>query len=556
MHEFAVWAPHADTVSLRLFTQDADPMTEHRMTSGDDGWWHVTAEAADGDEYVFNLAAGGEQWERIDPRGVEVTSSVGRSIVRSSEQGEMPFTARPVCEWVVYELHPGTFGGDLDGVVGHLDHLVELGVNAIELMPVAEFAGDQSWGYNPALPFAVESSYGGAEAMHRLVGSCHARGIAVVVDVVYNHFGPSDLSLWRFDGWSEGDGGGIYFYNDWRAETPWGATRPDFGRPEVRNYLLDNARMWLGRYRVDGLRLDSTVNIRNARGLGGPDGDLADGWSLMQELTSMVHDEFPNALAFAEDLQRDERITRPVAESGLGFDCQWDAGFVHPVRSALTAERDEDRDLDAVIAALTSPEGFRRLVYTESHDEVANGSTRVPAEIDNDVPGSAHAIRRSALGAVLMMVAPGVPMLFQGQEWADEDWFDDASPLDWSRRDERSGMVLLWGDLIRLRTGQDRRAPGLRSDSIECWQPVPGVLAVRRGRSETDETVIVLNMSAVDHEHLDVGLDGAWTCVFSTDYSGYHSTGRDTRIGGTSGRSALAAYSAQIFSRRPADADV
>lgn len=131
MHEFAVWAPHAETVSLRLFTQDADPMAEHRMTSGDDGWWHVTAEAADGDEYVFNVAAGGEQWERIDPRGVEVTSSVGRSIVRSSEQGEMPFTARPVCEWVVYELHPGTFGGDLDGVGGHLDHLVELGVNAV-----------------------------------------------------------------------------------------------------------------------------------------------------------------------------------------------------------------------------------------------------------------------------------------------------------------------------------------------------------------------------------------------------------------------------------------
>ena len=550
MCEFGVWAPHADAVAVRLYARGTGAHVDHPMMSGDGGWWHATVAAEDGDEYVFVIDAAGDRWERIDPRGVEVTSSVGRSIVRTVVWEHNPFTARSLREWVIYELHPGTFGGHLDGVADHLDELVELGVNAIELMPVAEFAGDQSWGYNPALPFAVESSYGGPEAMHRLVEACHGRGIAVVVDVVYNHLGPSDLSLWRFDGWYEGDGGGTYFYNDWRAETPWGATRPDYNQPEVRRYLLDNARLWLGTYRVDGLRLDSTVNIRNASGHGGPDGDLDEGWSFLQELTDTMHAEFPSAVLFAEDLQRDDRITTATTEAGLGFDAQWDAGFVHPIRAALTAERDEDRDLDAVVAAVTNAEGYRRVIYTESHDEVANGSTRVPAEIDSDAPGSAHAIRRSAIGAVLVMVAPGVPMLFQGQEWADEDWFDDSSPLDWTRREERSGLVLLWGDLIRLRTGQDGRAPGLRSDSVECWQPSPGVLAIRRGDQGADESVIVFNLSADDRDHIDLGLDHAWACVFSTDYSGYHSSGRDSLLSVVEGGSALAAYSAQIFSRR------
>jgi hypothetical protein len=117
-------------------------------------------------------------------------------------------------------------------------------------------------------------------------------------------------------------------------------------------------------------------------------------------------------------------------------------------------------------------------------------------------------------------------------------------------------MVLLWGDLIRLRTGQDGRAAGLRSDALECWQPVPGVVAVRRGTGETGETVIVINMSAVDREHLDVGLNETWECVFSTDYSGYHSSGRDTWSRQIGGGFALAAYSAQIFSHRTSDGDV
>src|SRR5205823_6063903 len=123
---------------------------------------------------------------------------------------------------------------------------------AIEIMPIAEFAMDNSWGYNPSQPFSVERALGGPQGLHAFVKAAHARGLAVILDVVYNHFGPSDLDLWQFDGWRTNDHpGGIYFYDTNRAHTPWGDNRPDYGRPEVRQYIRDNALFWLDKYRVD-----------------------------------------------------------------------------------------------------------------------------------------------------------------------------------------------------------------------------------------------------------------------------------------------------------------
>ena len=297
--------------------------------------------------------------------------------------------------------------------------------------------------------------------------------------MVYNHFGPSDLDLWRFDGWSENDGGGIYFYNDWRAKTPWGETRPDYGRPELRSFIIDNAVMWIDEYHLDGLRLDSTVNIRNAHGESGPNGDLDDGYALLADLTVELRKRHPNAVLVAEDLQGDRRITASTSSHGLGFHLQWSQQFVHTVRRALEELNDSNRDIDSVIAAVEgSLEGPERVVYTESHDEVANGRTRVPAEIDPEDPQSAWAFRRSTLGAVLMMTSLGVPMLFQGQEWAEEDWFDDARELRWDRRNARKGVVSLWRDLIRLRTGADERARGLSGDrvAVHRQEGVPAVV--------------------------------------------------------------------------------
>ena len=197
------------------------------------------------------------------------------------------FHLAPWHELVIYELHIGTFNDDEDdnstgqfaSVSARLCHLKKLGVNAIQIMPVGEFAGDRSWGYNPAHIFSVELAYGGPLAFKQFVKSAHQEGIAVILDVVYNHLGPSDLDLWQFDGWSENNRGGIYFYNDDRAKTPWGETRPDYGRGEVRQYILDNVFMWLGEYHVDGIRFDCTQFIRTVNG--SSDQDLPEGWGIV-----------------------------------------------------------------------------------------------------------------------------------------------------------------------------------------------------------------------------------------------------------------------------------
>jgi len=192
-----------------------------------------------------------------------VTNSVGHGIIYDHGAFDWEgddFHLAGHHELVIYELHIGSFYtrtdevGTLELAMDKFDHLVRLGVNVVQVMPIAEFAGDYSWGYNPAHIFAVESAYGGPDAFKTFVKEAHRRGLAVVLDVVYNHFGPSDLDLWQFDGWSENDKGGIYFYNDARSVTPWGDTRPDYGREEVRRFIHDNAMMWLHDYHVDGLR--------------------------------------------------------------------------------------------------------------------------------------------------------------------------------------------------------------------------------------------------------------------------------------------------------------
>ncbi len=560
---FWVWAPNADDVRLQLYDadgRDRDPADGIEMTRDDNGVWSVSAAVAYGWQYLFRIRHGADEFWRIDPRAREVTNSVGRSVIHDPAFAwtDHDFTPRPRDEWVIYELHPGTFagtpGGTLDGAIEHLDHLVRLGVTAIELMPIGEFAGNLSWGYNPALPFAVESTYGGPSALRRFVDAAHGRGLAVVVDVVYNHLGPSDLDLWRFDGWADGDGGGIYFYNDWQAVTPWGHTRPDYGRPEVRNYLIDNARMWLADYHIDGLRLDSTINIRNVHGVDTEDGTLEAGIDFLRELTTAIHTEFPGAEMIAEDLAWSQLPTQPIEAGGLGFDSQWSAEFVHPVRAALITPDDAERDLDAVAAAVVGHGGhLDRVLYTESHDEVANGSTRVTTEVDAADPSSVFAHRRAALGAVLTMTSPGIPMLFQGQEWADENWFDDSKPLHWERAAERAGTVQMWMNLIHLRTYFDDRAPGLRGAGVSTHRAGPDgcVLVLHRWAADAPATatVVALNFSVDDLDEVDIPLPtpGEYRCVFASDWTGYHESGTDDVPPVMTGTTRLPSYGAAIF---------
>jgi len=184
----------------------------------------------------------------------------------------------------------------------------------------------------------------------------------------------------------EPDGkGGIYFYNDWRSTTPWGDTRFDFGRPEVRNYILDNARRWLQQRFADGLRWDATGWIRNVYGNNNdPGNDLLDGWSLMQAINAEIKQSQPWKISIAEDMQGNEWLTKDTGVGGAGFDAQWEAQFVHALRSAIIPADDSARNIYAVRDAIShgyNGNAFERVIYTESHDEDANRHSRIPEEI-------------------------------------------------------------------------------------------------------------------------------------------------------------------------------
>ncbi len=538
---FRVWAPHAEAVrvagNFNDWSADAAPLAAEEK-----GYWSADIpDAKVGDEYQFVIVYEGEAHFRVDPYARQVTHSNGNAVVYDDaafDWGDDGFTLPPFNELVLYELHVGTFHdknqlddkpGTLQESIDRLDYLRDLGINAVCLMPLMEFPGDYSWGYNPAHPFAVETSYGGPDALKRFVKEAHARGIGVILDVVYNHFGPSDIDLWRFDGWGEDEGGGIYFYNDHRADTPWGHTRPDYGREEVRRYIRDNALMWLTSFRADGLRWDGTVFVRRTSFDGGD--NLPDGWQMMQEINAEVRERMPGKLLIAEDLQRDEAVVTPPEHGGAGFHAQWDTEFVYPLREQVLITHDDSaRDLDAAVHALTNRYGldaFSRVIYVESHDNAANGGKRLACEIDEGDPQGWAAKKRVALASALTLTAPGLPMLFQGQEFLEDDWFADTDPLDWDLTQTHEGLVRLHRDLIRLRRNADGTTRGLTGAHLDVFHvnPHDKVIAFRRGYDggPGDDTVVIVNLINRSHEGYRLGFpsEGRWRVRFNSDWEGY-----------------------------------
>lgn len=535
---FRVWAPFAAGMSVagdfNGWSADVTP-----LSSEGNGYWSTdVAGAHDGQQYKYVVrTSGGLRW-RNDPYAREVTNSAGDSVIRADnfDWGQSEFGMPPWDELVLYELHVGTFNdapggspGGFSSVIARLDYLRDLGINAIELLPAAEFATDFSWGYNPAHIFAIEGAYGGPMELKRLIRAAHERGIAVIADVAYNHMGPSDLDLWQFDGWSDNGKGGIYFYNDRRCQTPWGDTRPDYGRPEVVSFLRDNVRMWLEEYRLDGLRWDATSYIRNIYGGNDLAHDIPDGWRLLQTITADKNARQPWKVFIAEDMQDVDPITRPTFAGGAGFDSQWDAGFVHPVRTVLTAAMDGARSMDTLRAAVArGGEGpLRRVIYTESHDEVANGKARLPTAIWPGNAGSWFSRKRSTLGAVLVFTAPGIPMIFQGQEFLEDQWFHDQHPIDWAKQQTYSGILTLYRDLIRLRRNWYDTTRGLRGSHVAVHHvnDDDNVLAYHRWNhgGPRDDVVVLLNLANHSYDAYRVGLPrkGRWRVRLNSDWAGY-----------------------------------
>ncbi|HEX2211351.1 MAG TPA: alpha-amylase family glycosyl hydrolase [Longimicrobium sp.] len=539
---FRVWAPHAAGVSVMGSFNGESPDASPLARDGDSGYWSADVPGVQaGDTYKFVIRTeDGRVLEKRDPYARDVTHSVGWCLVTdpSFDWGEdTGYRSPDRDDLLIYEVHVGTFNdepgdgpGNLESVIRRLDYVKELGFNCIEIMPTSEFAMSHSLGYNPAHIFAVEEAYGGPRGLKMLVKEAHARGIAVILDVVYNHFGPSDLDLWQFDGWTENGKGGIYFYEDWRSSTPWGDTRPDYRRGEVRQFIRDNALFWLEEFRLDGLRWDATGQIRNARGGNHPGDDLPEGWEMIRWINGEVNARQPWKLLIAEDLQTNAAVTRDPDHGGAGFDSQWDARFVHPVREAVITPDDGARHMHAVADAIRftyDGDPIKRVIYTESHDEVMNGRARVPYDINPADAASWESKKRSTLAGALVFTSPGIPMIFQGQEFLEDGWFVDTDPLDWTKLERFAGIHLLYRDLVHLRRDAHGTTRGLRGPNVSVHHVNDGDKAVAFHRwldgGPGDDVVVIANFAnrAYDEYRVGVPRDGEWKVRFNSDWNGY-----------------------------------
>jgi len=570
--KFGVWAPFAKGVSV---TGSFNDWQKTPMEPDGEGRWFVDVkDAKAGQEYKFAIQTETDELYRNDPRSLAMTTVAGNSVIVDTDFDweDDDFTPPPFNEQVIYEMHLGTFYRDDPAVVGSfqtamekLSHLHELGVNMIELMPINTMAMDRGWGYASDYIYSVESLYGGRHGLLEFVKAAHKLGIGVILDVVYNHIGPDEeLDLWQFDGWSENNKGGIYFYNDWRSETPWGDTRPDYGRPEVRQYILDNVLMWLEECRLDGLRLDSTVYLRNVRGYNNdPDHDIPEAWLLLQDVNDLAKKVNPKAIMIGEDIAYNEYITRPHSEGGAGFDAQWEVTFPQILRNALEVVNDSDRNLTDICSALEkryNGQSFQRVIYSDSHDSAANGAARLSEEISPGNPSSVFARKRSLLASAIVLTAPGIPMLFQGQEFMQGGSFNDWETLDWDKAEQFDGIVLATKHLIALRKNQHGNTGGLCGPSVRIMHlnEDSKVLAYHRWGvgGPGDDVMVIINLANTKHNDywLNFPRHGVWTARFCSDWEGYdpdfkNITTEQVHVEGEGGSLPLAPYSVTILSQ-------
>jgi maltooligosyltrehalose trehalohydrolase len=375
---FRVWAPNAESVSVRV--RDAD----HPLERSDDGTWSADVSARTGDDYVFVLGDGRavpDPCSRFQPGGVRGPSRVVDT--STFEIADGPGTTLE--ELVLYELHVGTFSGDgtFDGVVPRLRALRELGITAIELMPVATFPGNRNWGYDGLYVYAPHPVYGGPEGLARLVDAAHGEGLAVVMDVVYNHIGPGSETIAAL---------GPYFTD--RYDTFWGDAL-DYSQRGVREWAIQNAELWTRDYRVDGLRLDAVHAIYDES----KPHVLAE---LGQRVDGLVVSEMNT-----EDF-------RPLEE--WGHDAMWLDSLHHHLHVLLTGEtagyfRDFGT-IDGLMHELKRAEPQRLVVAAQNHDQVGNRA------FGDRLPTDAH---RVALACVLFSL--NTPLVFMGEEYDEQNPF-------------------------------------------------------------------------------------------------------------------------------------
>ncbi len=432
MHEFRVWAPRAQSMCLQLNGGDPQTMQGPLSDPQHHGWWKLSvADAGPGTDYAFFIDDDStaypdprSQWQ---PKGVHAASRV-------YDQAAFPWTDKhwhtpPLASAIIYELHIGTYSaeGTFDSAIPHLDHLVDLGITHVEVMPINEFAGNRGWGYDGVFLFATFEPYGGPDGFKRFVDACHARNLAVLLDVVYNHFGPVGNYANRFAP-----------YLTERYGTPWGAAVNfnESGSDEVRRFFVDNALMWLRDFHCDGLRLDATHEFIDRSAV-----------HFMEQLSSevarlgtMLNKRF---VLIAESDLNDPKFVRPIEARGYGMDAQWSDDFHHALFTLLWSDPgrgyyDDFGSMDDLVKSIKGAFVYdgkysryrdhthgrpvenllahHFLAYIQNHDQVGN---RAAGERLEHLVGMDAA--KVALG--LTLTVPFVPMLWMGEEFASSNPF-------------------------------------------------------------------------------------------------------------------------------------
>jgi maltooligosyltrehalose trehalohydrolase len=576
---FAVWAPAARAVSVVVL--GSGRRREVALTPAGDGVFEgAVPDVPPASDYWYRLDGGPDRPDPVSrhrPAGVHGPSRVVDP--QAFRWSDAAWTGFEVADLVLYELHVGTFTdvGAFDGVIDELPRLKALGVTAIELMPVAEFPGSRNWGYDGVSLYAPQSTYGGPECLRRLVDAAHAHGLAVVLDVVYNHLGPEGNYLGDF---------GPYFTDRYRS--PWGPAinydGPD--SDEVRRYAIDNALYWVTEFHLDGLRLDAVHAIYDVGAR-----------HLLAEMADAVHAQATalgrRAIVIAESDLNDPRLVRPPARGGYDLDAQWSDDLHHAVHAALTGEHDGyyiDFDGAADIAkalrdrfvydgrcsrhrrrrhgapACDVP-ADRVVVFAQNHDQIGNRARGERLSVLVPPP----ALR---VAAALVLLSPYVPMLFMGEEYGEMNpflyfvshgdqalvdavragrqrefaefaWQGDVpdpqaeetfvrSRLDRSRigTSPHAELLALHRDLIALRRNEQLLRPGTAAVSVEADPSAPWVTLVYRA-GDAPPLAVAYNLGT---HGTDVPLDGRWTPFLSTDDRCYGGKGRPTPLAPRDGR--------------------
>jgi maltooligosyltrehalose trehalohydrolase len=551
--EFRVWAPLRQRVAIRLF--DAPERTVP-LTARPGGYWAALIDdVKPGALYQVLLddqLLRPDPASRCQPQGVHGPSQVIDPLAHG--WNDAGWSGVPLADYILYELHVGTFTpeGTFDAIIPRLPVLKQLGITALELMPVAQFPGDRNWGYDSVYPFAVQTSYGGPEGLKRLVDACHQQGLAVVLDVIYNHFGPEGNYTADF---------GPYFTHHYN--TPWGAAinYDDAYSDGVRQFVLDNTRLWVQDYHIDGLRLDAVHAIY----------DLS-AFHILAEMKTVVEPladtrGYPCYLMAESDLN-DVRVIHPPERGGHGLDAQWSDDFHHSLHSLLTGESEgyyEDfGSPDQLVKALEDsfvydgiysrhrqrrhgnpardrpPHQF--IICTQNHDQVGN---RMLGERLSTLVG----FEGLKLAAGAMLLSPYLPLLFMGEEYGETapflyfiDHGDSAlvaavregrkrefaafhlgdppeaasletfqkCQLHWAQRTEGKHGVLwrFYQTLIQLRRQIPALAQGDRTSlSARCTE-AKGLICWQRWQGSS-EVLVLMNFQPEGVPYLPV-LDGRW----------------------------------------------